>query len=82
MYELDWNKDFYRNLNTHEDILQCQETYLDYYSKNYPEMLCEDIDEDLEESDDESRPLGAVYIHPTAEVSPEALIGPNVSIGA
>lgn len=47
LFTLDWNEDFYRDLNTHEDIIMCQETYLEYYLKNYPEMLVEEKDEDL-----------------------------------
>lgn len=66
LYQLDWNSDFYRDLNTHEDIILCQETYLEYYLKNYPEMLAEEVDEDIEDSEDESEPYGAVYIHPLA----------------
>jgi hypothetical protein len=45
-------------------------------------MLAEEVDEDIEESEDENTPYGAVYIHPCAQISPTAVIGPNVSIGA
>ncbi len=39
VYELDWEKDFVKIIQRHEDKLLCQSMYFAHYSKTQPELL-------------------------------------------
>ncbi|CDW73894.1 adp-glucose pyrophosphorylase family protein [Stylonychia lemnae] len=76
IYEIDKSKDFIQEIIRHEDKLSCQNMYFLHYSKACPQML-QGPNEYVK-----IQTIGICFIHPTAEIHPGALIGPNVSVGA
>eukprot|EP00347_Sterkiella_histriomuscorum_P012773 403367277 len=77
IFEMDKTKEFFKQLNRHEEKLSCQNMYFQHYKKVCPSLIDENSEHYLE-----VQTIGNCYIHPTAEIHPEAVIGPNVSIGA
>ena len=70
VYEIDQTKDFYKEIVRHEDKLNCQNLYFKHYSKTSPELLYGDEEEQIEEV----ARIGICYIHPTADIHPEAVV--------
>ena len=68
VYELDWTKDFIKDVLRHEDKLKCQNMYFQHYSKIEPCLLLEPDDLQSEQK------IGHCCIHPTADIHPTAVV--------
>jgi len=66
VYEIDWHVDFFKDVVSHSDRLDCSSIYLKHYAKIDPEML--KVPDDFEAS----QRTGYVFVHPTAEIDPTA----------
>ncbi|SAL95921.1 hypothetical protein [Absidia glauca] len=64
----------WRQIKTAGSAIAANATYLEQQAKENPDRL-------TKKSPNGPEIIGAVYIHPSAQVDPSAKIGPNVSIG-
>jgi len=67
VYEIDRSRDFFKEIVRHEDKLYCQSLYFKHYNGTAPELIYG------EDADDVAR-IGMCYIHPTADIHPEAVV--------
>ncbi|KAG2180805.1 hypothetical protein INT43_008384 [Umbelopsis isabellina] len=67
-------QNFWRQIKTAGSAVPANAAYLEKYAAGAPERLAR-------KKEGSPDIVGAVYIHPSAQVDPSAKIGPNVSIG-
>lgn len=68
VYEIDESRDFVREISRHEDKLISQNIYFQHYQQVQPELLM-NTDDLLPE-----QIIGNVFIHPSAEIHPTAIV--------
>ena len=68
VFEIDWTKDFVKEITRHEEKLTCQNIYFQHYAKLHPELLLQPDDMS------EGQVLGHCFIHPTADIHHTAIV--------
>lgn len=69
VYVIDKKEDFFHTILRHEDKLSSQYMYFNYYSSQMPSFYGNAPETFLS-----CKTIGNVYIHPTAEVDPTAVV--------